>query len=279
MHWRTALIVILAVMAMLPAVAGAQEVLLPRDKHPWGRLPLGSWKRMRQTAEAFDDRGVATTTTHHLKTTLKSADVTTCTLVSEQMLEVGGRGFAPTVKEVVLNYSGENSPQKLDNIKVLGEREVVVSGRRVPCEVRQATFLGMGEAQTTLTLLYSPEVSPYALRREWSTVAAAGGEPTSIVEEVVATGMPYEVLGQRLTVAFVQTKHTLPRLTRETIEVRSEEVPGGVVGRWSKELGADGKLASRVTLELLEYHVPRPPPAASRPRLFDRKRSRRGDEK
>lgn len=279
MHRRTALLVILAAMALLPAPSGGQEVLLPRDKHPWGRLPLGSWKRMRQTTEVFDERGVATTNTHHLKTTLKSADATSCTLVSEQMLEVGGRGFAPSVKEVVSSYSGENTPQKPDSIKVLGEREVVVSGRRVPCEVRQATFLGNGEAQTTLTLLYSPEVSPYALRREWSTVAAAGAEPTSIVEEVVAMGMPYEVLGQRLTVAFVQTKHTLPRLTRETIEVRSDEVPGGVVAKWSKDLDAEGKLVSRFTLELLEYHVPRTAPAASRPRLFDRKRSRGDDEK
>ena len=97
----------------------------------------------------------------------------------------------------------------------------------------------------------------------------------------MALGMPYELLGQRFSAAFVQTRHRLADKSRETMEVWCEEVPGGVVAHWSKELDAEGKLLARTTLELLDYHVPRPavPPPALRPRKIDRKRSRRADEK
>ena len=56
---------------MLAAPAAAQDVAYPREHHPWGRFPAGSWKHVRTTSETLDDKGqLANTTRTDTRTTL-----------------------------------------------------------------------------------------------------------------------------------------------------------------------------------------------------------------
>jgi hypothetical protein len=277
---RICLLAICTVLTALGTTACAQETLLPREKHPWGRYSPGSWKRMRLTTETYDQHGVATASISEIKTTIKTIDAKSYTLLTEEMVGVGGSSLLKTAREATFGFSGENSGQKVE-VKKIGDSELVLNGRKIPCEVRQVVMNGEGAMHTTATAYYSADVTPHVLRKEQTTSNGSAAEPATSTEEVVALGMPYDVLGQRRTVAFVHTVHKVAAKSKVTMEVCCDEVPGGIVARWSKELDADGKLIVRTTLELVDYHVEKPGTVgpAVRPRLFDRKRARRADEK
>lgn len=257
------------------------ESLVPREKHPWGKFPAGAWKRMRVTKETYDERGVPTATIYDIKTTVKAVEASRYTLVTEQTVQIGGQIYPKLTEEITQGFSGETRGQKVESMDKVGESEVVLNGRRIPCEVRKAVMNGEGTARTTATAYYSADVTPHLLRRELTTATGTAGEAATTTEEVVALGMPYEFLGQRRAAAFVHTVQKQPKQSKEAMEVWCDDVPGGVVAQWSKELDAEGKLISRATLELIGFDSGRagaaaPPP---RPRLFDRKRARRADEK
>lgn len=236
---------------------------------------------MRVTTEVYDEHGVATTSVSELKTIMKSVDARTYTLVSERAVKLGNQFLPTTVQERTMGFSGENGQQKVESVKKVGDSELVLNGRKIPCEVRQAIMNENGGTRTTATAYYSPEVAPHVLRRELTIVSGAGAEPATTTEEVVALGMPYDVLGQRRTASFVHTVHKVPKQSKVTVEVCCDDVPGGIVAQWTKELDADGKLIGRTMAELIEFHVEKPTAAGPpmRPRRFDRKRPRRADEK
>ncbi|HZL88732.1 MAG TPA: hypothetical protein VFB96_10195 [Pirellulaceae bacterium] len=270
--------------AICPPICAQQkklEPLVPREKHPWGKFPVGAWKRMRVTKETFDERGVPTATIYDIKTTVKFVDASGYTLATEQTVEIAGQIFPQLKQEITQGFSGESRGQKVESVDKIGEREVELNGRRIPCEVRKAVMNGDGTTRTTATAYYSADVAPHLLRRELTTAAPAAGEATSTIEEVIALGMPYEFLGQRRAASFVRTVQKQPKQSKEAMEVWCDDVPGGVVAQWSKELDAEGKLISRITLELVGYDSGRAGAAAPAPRarLFDRKRARRADEK
>ena len=285
MIFRILLLTIWMALAALPHPVDGQErkpePLVPREQHPWGKFPPGAWKRMRITKEAFDERGVPTSTVYHVKTTVKSVGASSYTLLTEQTADVAGQSYSRLSQELTQGFSGESQEQSLVSVDRVGESELTVSGRRIPCQVRKAVMNGQGDQRSTTTAYYSPEVTPHLLRREQTVASGAEGKPATTVEEVVAVGMPYEFLGRRRTVAFVRTVQKLPKQSLEAMEVWCDEVPGGVIAQWSKELDQEGKLIGRTTLELVDFESGKATAGfpAPRPRLFDRNRPRRGDEK
>jgi hypothetical protein len=267
-----------AALACAGPLACAQEVLIPPERHSWAKFPKGSWKRMRVTRESFDERGVSTTSVEEIKTTIIDVTANDYTLLGEQTTEFAGRKTLRSSQQVKYGYSGETDKETVGDVKFLGERELLLNGRKILCEIRQATVIGADMARTAVTVYYSRDVFPHALKREFGPVGDAA-TPTTI-EEVVALAMPYKVLDRRSSVAFVHTRQKLPTHSRETMEVTCDEVPGGIVDQWRKELDADGKLIHRTTFELIEYEVMEPVPVPmARPRIFDRKRARRAEEK
>ena len=281
---------ILLLLAVIAALAAAGrpifaqqkklDPLVPREKHPWGKFSAGAWKRMRVTKETFDERGVPTATVYDIKTTVKAVDANGYTLVTEQTAEIAGASFPQAKQEITQGFSGETGGQKVESVDKVGQSEVQLNGRRIPCEVRKAVMNGDGTTRTTAVAYYSADVTPHLLRRELTMAAGPAGETTNTIEEVVALGMPYEFLGQRRAAAFVHTVQKRPKQSKEAMEVWCDDVPGGVVAQWSKELDAEGKLISRSTLELVAFDSGKAAAAPTpRPRLFDRKRARRADEK
>ena len=76
-----------------------------------------------------------------------------------------------------------------------------------------------------------------------------------MVSEVIALDKPYPVLTEIKTVAFIVQKTTSTDETTETVEAQCADVPGFVVGTWMTAYGADGKLKSKTTVQLLNYEV------------------------
>jgi hypothetical protein len=244
------------------------EPLVPREKHPWGKFPPGAWKRMRLTKETFDERGVPTASVHDIKTTVKAVDASGYTLVTEQTVEVAGQSIPQNKQEFTQGFSGETGRQKVESVDKVGESEVVLNGRRIPCEVRKAVMNGDGATRSTATAYYSADVTPHLLRRELTVAAGPAGEPATTIEEVVALGMPYEFLGRARRGIRAHGPEAAGTV-QEAMEVWCDDVPGGVIAQWSKELDADGKLIGRTTLELIAYNSGRASslPAAPSPSL------------
>ncbi len=262
-----------------PAPKTTPQPLIPAEKHLWARHPAGSWAQSRSTIESFDKLGVATTSVETIKSTLKAADATGYTLSIERSVSIDGRQFPLLAYEMTMGLSGEKENETVLSFQTLGESELLVDGRKVPCEVRQAVVNGEGNKRTTVNVYYSPEVIPHALKREWIDAATPEANSSTVIEEVVAIGLPYPVAGQLRSAAFVHTAHKLPGQSKESMEVICNDVPGGVVSQWSKELNAEGKLLRRTTSELLAYQVqPRTMVVPTRSRL-DRKRERREEKK
>ena len=77
---RLAFRVTIAAIAISSA-ALADELPFPRDHHPWGHFPVGSWKKVRTTAELLDDKEqVVNITTTDTTTRLVAVDATSYTL-------------------------------------------------------------------------------------------------------------------------------------------------------------------------------------------------------
>ena len=262
--------------APMPAAAKAQP-LIPAENHPWARFPVGSWTRTRATKESYDARGVATTSVEEVRTVLKAATASSYTVSTEGFLEIGGRRFAIQASDVTAGLSGETPSETVQSADKVGESELVINGRKVLCEVRQAVLIDQDRKRKTVKVFYSPEVRPHALRREWVIAQQPDAAGSSMVEEVVSAGLPYEVLGELRSAAFLHTVHKQAAQTKESVEVICYDVPGGVVAQWSKDLDAEGKLIHRTTKELIDFQVQQPPtrPATGRTRIIDRKRARR----
>ncbi|HUE71725.1 MAG TPA: hypothetical protein VMP01_12635 [Pirellulaceae bacterium] len=244
--------------------------LIPAEKHPWARFPVGSWTLVRITKESFDARGVATASIEEVKRTLKATAPGSYTLLIERTVEAGGRRLQFQPQEQSFGLSGEKASETVEDVQTLGESEVTLNGRKILCEVRQAVMTE-GTNRTTVKVFYSPEVTPHALRRERVAATSPEAAPTTTTEEVISVGMPYLVIDEIRASAFVHTLQKDPAQTTESMEVICSEVPGGIVSQSSKVLHPDGKLKHRTTQELTGYHVQQPPrPTAvspGRPRI------------
>ena len=103
------------------------------------------------------------------------------------------------------------------------------------------------------------------------------------VVEVVAVDMPEKVLTEVKSAAHVKTLETYRNgngkvtLSKVTLEVHCDSVPGGVVSHTSRQIDNEDKV-TRSTLELIDYEaIMKAPdgkePPAGRRRLFQRRRN------
>jgi hypothetical protein len=239
---------------------------------------------VRVASESLDASGrVVSMTVTETRSTLIAATPDDFTLRVEVVLEVGGKRFPPQVQTVKHGYHGETADQKVTTKKV-GDGEVVVNGKRIPCEIRQITISGE-DAVRESKVSYSPTTPPYQLKRETTTATKTpGGEETtasSTVVDVVALELPHLVLGEIKTSAAVRTVHKHAKGTSVTLEAHCDDVPGGVVSHAASESDQAGHVIRRSTLELVDYSIGVgrvEEPSLIRRRKFHRNRQRRSDE-
>lgn len=227
-------------------------------------------------SEVLDEKGnVANVTRTETEATLVAADERGYALRVESTIEVAGRRFASQPQVVKHGYYGE-APGETVTLKKLGAAELAIGGRAVLCEVRQVVFHG-AEGERISTIHYSSEIPPYQLRRETVLAGQTEDQRQTTLVETVALDLPQKVLGQLQPAAFLKTTRKSPLGTKVTVEVHSDEVPGGVVSHSANETDASGRIVRRSTLELIDYAVGGHPPEAdpvTRRRRFSRNRQR-----
>ena len=237
-----------------PAVKNAaQDGGVPAEHHPWGRFPVGSWKRTRVITEILDPLGnVTSTSLHETTTTLKAADATTYTLLSEVTTESSGKRFVRQPQTIVKGYSGNGLGETV-TAKKAEDAEVEINGRKIPCQVRQISIEGMGTKYEG-KIYVNPTLSPYVLRKEGIANGSADGSKTATSVDVIALG-PVRVLADRRNAAFVRTIEKKGDRTITTLETTCDDIPGGEVARSIQEQNAEHKTLRRTTLELVDYSI------------------------
>jgi len=240
---------------LLAAPALAQEGAFPREHHPWGRFPVGSWKLVQTTSETLDDKGrLVSSTRTDTRTMLTAVDDASYTLRSDITVEVAGRRIAMTPQSARHGYYGEPAGKQVA-VKLLGEAPVTIDGREIPCEVRQVA-VDTDAGKLTSTLHYTSAVAPFVLRRESSLGAAPAEKRNSSLVEVIALDLPKQVRGEIKPCMYVKTTQSLAQGKRVTLEVQCDDVPGGVVSHFASETDASGRVVRRSTLEILNYGLP-----------------------
>jgi hypothetical protein len=253
-----AVAVALVAAALGPALTEAEELAFPPEHHPWGRFPVGSWKQVRTTSEALDDKGqVVSVTTTDTRTKLTATDASSYTLQTDATVDVASRRILAAPQTTRHGYYGETPGQAL-GAKRTADASLTIDGRAIPCEVRQVVLTGESGKVLT-TLYYSDQFPPFVLRRETSVEGAAEEKRNSSLVEVVALDLPQRVRGELKQASYVKTTQKLPLTSKVTLEVHCDEVPGGVVAHWASETDSAGRVLRRSTLELLDYGLPSPP--------------------
>lgn len=247
---------ILVLGLLLIASPVGAEALVPREHHEWGRFRPGAWKHVRLVREDLDENGrVVSTNTTDTTTTLISVDDDSATLRVDTIVEVAGRQFAKQPQIVTQGFGGEVKGQPV-SVKSLGKDRITIDGRQLQSEVRAATVKG-DSCQWTTRIHYCRDVAPYVMRREINSTDVEKDETKYETEvEVIAIDMPWRVMGEVKSTSHIRTTHITPKGKTITLEVRSEDVPGGYVAHTSKELDKEGRVIGRSTLELIDYYVP-----------------------
>ena len=256
---RTSSLVVLFLL-LAGSILSADDALVPREHHEWGRFPMGAWKKVRVVNEKLDGEGnVTSTSSNEVKTTVVAVHNNSVELRIENVIEVGGKQFNKQPQIVKQGFEGQVNPPESGErlVKLDGKDRIVIDGKTVESEVKTIT-VRRESCRWTSRIYYSQNVAPYVLRREISAQDPAGGRTqyhTSV--EVTALDMPHEVGGVIRPTSHVKTTTTTAKGKTITLEVRCEDVPGGFISHTSKQLDSEGRLVGRSTLQLLEYYVPK----------------------
>jgi hypothetical protein len=231
----------------------AQDAGILREHHAWGRFSPESWVRVRKLTEEFDDAGrLKSVSTTETKTSLVAVDDFGCTLRVEVAVDVAGKRFAAQPRMVRVGYYGE-SDGDLATLRGTGSEMLDIGGNKVPCVVLEAAVNGNNEKSVS-TISYCESVSPFVLRRQTVVTDTSGQQVhRQTAVETLAVDMPYKVLTELKTVAYLRTSERHSQGSSHTIEVYCLEIPGGVVAHSSKEFDTAGQLLRRSTLELIDY--------------------------
>lgn len=243
------------------AAAMAADEFEPRLKHPWGSCRPGASKEVRVVSENLDASGqVASRSTTVTRTTLQEVTAHDYALSIKVSVDVGGKKFDSAPQLVRQGFFGE-FPGEAVTLRKLGDETLAFQGRNLAMETREVTI--SGERQRRVMSIACSRVSfPFQFRCSANTLSGDGKTLIATTQmEVVATEIPYRVLGEIRDVAFIRTTQTQPKGSRTvTLEVHCPDIPGGVVAHMSKEMDERGQTLRRSELELVAYD-PGPAPA------------------
>jgi len=236
--------------------ASAQDATFPRELHPWGRFPVGSWKRVRTTSQALDEKGqVLSESVTDTRTTLTAVGPDSYTLQTEVTVEVASRWITGLPQVTRHGFYGE-TPSQAVSVRKLPDAPLTIDGRTVNCQVRQVVLASEG-GKLIHTLHLADQVPPFILRRE-STLENGQNEEkrrTAMIE-VIALDLPFRIGGELKSASLIKTTQFLPRGSKTTFEIHCVDVPGGVAAHWATETNGGGRVIRRSTLELLDFGIP-----------------------
>jgi len=267
----TSAIICLLVGAGPGASLGQSPPASTQRLHPWGCFAPGAWKLVRVVTETLDPNGnVQSTTTTETETTLETLDNDGVALVVQGVVEMAGKRLEAEPRCIQQGFHGGRVGSGA-KIKDLGPATVTIQGREIACRVQQVEETA-GTAKTLTKFYFSESVAPYVLKRESVTTDAEGQKLSETTLNVVAVELPWTVLTEIKNTALVHAVCKHPKGMTETWAITSSDVPGGLIQHASKELGENGRLIRRSTLELVDYGQE---PETKRTGLFQRLRNKR----
>jgi hypothetical protein len=249
----------LLLLGACPAVA--EEVEIPREHHPWSRFEPGSWTRFRQLSETTQDG----------QTTAR-IDETTTTLVGvhkdgfELIRDV--KSGDTTLKGKPVRYLWDGTialdDATREKLQQLGQPiretvkfslgEVDVDGKTYACQTHERVA-GDGVVSRTIKSWYSPDQSPYFLKRIDRVTA---GRPRLTVMRVTKTSGTRNVLGKEVVGWQSETLHSAPQVKSETTAFHSMEIPGGVVSSEMVRLDAGQGIKKTIKREVVAFEAKLP---------------------
>lgn len=264
---RSALILrAVAVLVFALWISSVQAEGLSRHHHSWGRFQPGAWNLLRETTETFEDSGT-TVSISERRTSLREVHDDGVTLAIQGAIDLPGKQFSTNPSVVKQAFHGGLASQEA-TVTDLGDAEVTVEGRKIPCRIEQVV-VSTKTGKTTTKIYYSDSVEPYILRRESVRTAPDGKEVLSeTIVEVVDLGVPCRIISGLSRATHVKATHKRAGMTTERISVFSTAVPGGIVCQTSKELDENDHLVGRTTLTLVDWGLR---PEVERQGLFRRR--------
>lgn len=255
---------------MLCACAAGGDLGLTRQHDPWGRFQPGAWTLVRVKTEAFSEGNTLESVTE-TRTTLAEVGDEDVTLKMEVGVKIGGKEIETAPQTVCQGFHGELCPTE-PKVFDLGEGEVLIENRPIPCRIRRLEFPRPVGRKVT-KIYYSDTLEPYILRQETALYGEDAETPTSeTTVQVVSLAAPCRICSNFRTASRVKSVHKDASGTTTTWKWTSSLVPGGVICYTSQQVDNEGRLVCYRELQLLDYGLQQ---SAGRSNLFWRMRSRR----
>ncbi len=218
-----------------------------------GALAEGTWRTLRTVTETFDENGKFLARSETLHTdTLMEVTADDYALETATMVTVGGkhlRGGAQVSRRSLMSDASSDPPL----VTTLSSADIGLSDRTIPCQ-RWELSIGEGAQRRLETVYYSPDVAPYVLRRE---LVAADGSSTSdltnVDARVIGVDVPILLEGGMIAGHQLRIRSTMGANTVESLELRCQEAPGGLVRAASTERDPSGRRVRWVVTELEEF--------------------------
>ena len=255
-----------------PPAAKSVPPQLPRGHHAWARFQPGAWRRIKVTSESFDANGRFLSRSETSQTeSLVAVDDESYTLELVSVVDVGGKRLRGASQKTTYHLLCDAPANRVTTTR-LDEANISLAGAVIPVE-RWRVQIGTAEEEDRRTeiLYYSPDRSPYLLRREAQSGDAS--ESLQSTQSVTRVDAPRLLNG-----GIVPTSH-ITTMTRNggnqinEFEVQSDGVPGGLVSASSTERDASGRRVRWSTTELEDYGDA-PQPASQRRRWSPFRRHR-----
>ncbi|MBX3412506.1 MAG: hypothetical protein KF708_07450 [Pirellulales bacterium] len=244
-------------LALAPhARAQSPSSVLAPSSTAWGRFEPGAWSRLKIVIETIaPDGAVSDMSTSLQTTTLVSIGDSSVELKVDAKVDVAGKTFDAPSQTVRQLFGGQSVKATAEvKLQALGDGHVTIEGKQIPCQIEQAEIVEKA-GRTQAKIYYSATQYPHVLRTEVTTTDDRGETTSQSTGEVIALDMPYRTLAgeTRHVAVWQETARKSKGAIERSLTLRSGEIPGGVVARWSKELDAEGHLVRRSTLELIDF--------------------------
>lgn len=231
----------------------------PRDRHPWGRFAVGSWKTVRVYKETFANGAPAGSSVEESKTTLVAADDKQYTLQVDSRITAAGQEF-DSDKSLTLTYYGTLPGQALEILTIDEQAAVELEGQSVACRLIEIKF--ETDSLRWVSKRHLSDLHHEPLRLETLAVHPQDGSLVmKTLSQVRGRRLLHQVMGQQRQAAIVQTSVHRPMSIQTTHELHCSDVPGVVVASWSKTTDRGGQISERSTLQLIDFGVPGTAPA------------------
>jgi len=241
--------------ALAVGASVADEVVIPRERHPWAAFRPGSWKLVKVTTETFDKDGKSLgESVTETRTMLLSVDATSYELQVDVTVDVAGKRFPSQPRVTRHGFHGESDGQP-PTIRPMGSVALKIGDR--PVTARSAEIETADKDSRRVTQLrYGAGIQPYVLSRRSLIFGADGKLQQETDVETLAVQVPRTVLGMRRNTWETRTTQKQPAgVSVVTDEVHCFDIPGGVIEHTSQEKDEKDVVRRRSKLELVNYGI------------------------